>query len=55
VAERIDGVVGCGFGCDRDLAAYRKCNQIREKCMASELALENIELWNCLPAAQFCI
>jgi len=55
VAERVNGAVGCGFGCDRDLAVYRKCMKIREKCMASELALENIELWNCLPAARFCI
>jgi hypothetical protein len=44
VVEGIDGAVGCGFGCDRDLATYRKRNQIREKCIASELALESIEL-----------
>ena len=55
MVERVDEAVGCGFECDRDLAPYWKCNQIREKYMASELALENIELWDRLPAARFYI
>lgn len=55
MAERVDRAVSCSFGCNRDLAVHGKRNQIREKRMPPELALENIELWNYLPTARFYI
>ena len=55
VAERVDRAVGCSFRCNRNLAVHGKCNQIRGKCIAPKLALENIKLWNYLPTARFCV